>query len=131
MPAADPYGNQYFSPNNLYGSPVDYSTAPIVAGPGGYLSENPQADWTRFIAPFAGGNDPFSAWMRAQYSRAYQGYNAAQATNPSLLFGHGQGNYLSQLGPDFFTSQWNRLAPTQRGINAPQYGGGRVQWLRQ
>jgi hypothetical protein len=127
---ANPYGTPYFDPNSLYGSPVDYSTAPIVAGPGGFLGENPQADWTRFIAPFAGGNDPFSQFVRAQYSRAYGGYNAAQATNPSLLFGHGANNYLSQLGPQFFQNQWNRLSATQRGINMPQYGGGRTQWLR-
>jgi hypothetical protein len=130
MPAANPYGNAYYDPGSLYGSPTDYSTAPIVAGPGGFLSENPQADWTRFIAPFASGNDPFSTWVRAQYSRAYQGYNAAQATNPSLLFGHGDNNYLSQLGSDFFANQWNRLSSEQRGLNLPRYGAGRTQWLR-
>lgn len=129
----NPYGDltSYYQPGNLYGSPVDYSTAPIVGGPGGYLSGNPQAAYLRFIAPFASGNDPFSAFVRNQYSRAYGGYQSAVATNPNLGFGYGQQDYLKMLSPDFFRNQWNQLAPEQRGLNLPRYGAGRVQWQRQ
>lgn len=131
MPAAYPYGNSYYDPNSLYGGNQDYSTAPIVGGPGGYLGENPQAAYLRFIAPFASGNDAFSNYVRQQYSRAYGGFQAAAATNPDLGFGRGSNDYLKGLGPDFFRDQFSRYTGEQRGISTPRYGAGRVQWQRQ
>ena len=129
----NPYGSNYFDPGSLYGSSVDYSTSPIVGGPGGYLANNPQAAFARFVAPFAGGNDPFSAWVRNQYARAYGGFNAATATNPSLGFGYGppQQDYLRTLGPEFFRNQWQGLSSPQRGVDMPRFGGGRVTWQKQ
>ncbi len=131
MPAAYPYGNSYYNPQSLYGGAENYSTAPIVGGPGGYLAENPQAAYLRFIAPFASGNGAFDNFVRQQYSRAYGGFQAAAATNPDLGFGRGQNDYLHGLGPNFFQDQWSRMGADQRGINTPRYGAGRVQWQRQ
>lgn len=129
----NPYGpGQYYTPGNPYGSPVDYSTAPIVNGPGGYLADNPQAAYLRFIAPFAGGNDAFSTFVRNQYSRAYGGFQAAAATNPSLNFGlNRDADYLNQLGPNFFRDMYSRATAQQRGISTPNFGAGRTQWQRQ
>lgn len=130
----NPYGTQtsYFDPNFLYGGSQDYATAPVVGGPGGYLSGTPQAAYLRFVAPFASGNDPFSNYVRSQYSRAYGGYQAAAATNPNLGFGYGPANqdYLQMLNPQFFQNQFSRLGASDRGLNLPRYGGGRIQWQR-
>lgn len=122
----------YFDPFSLYGSPFDYSTAPIVGGPGGYLANTPQAAWTRALGTWGlgQGNDPFSSWVRNQYGRSYGGFQAAAATNPNLGFGYGTQDYLKMLGPDFFRNQWRGLSAEQRGLNQPRYGAGRVQWGR-
>jgi hypothetical protein len=130
MPPPNPYGNAYFDPNSWYGATQDYSTAPVVGGPGGYLSNTPQAAYLRMIAPFASGEDPFSQFVRSQYSRAYGGYQAAAATNPNLGFGYGQQDYLRGLGEHFFRALWSQRPADQRGLNLPRYGGGRVQWQR-
>jgi hypothetical protein len=118
----------YYQPGNLYGSPVDYSTAPIVSGPGGYLATNPEAAYARWSAPWASGTDPFSNYVRSQQSQVYNtGYKAAAGTNPNLSFQ----DYLNQLGPGLLRQRFVHQAPQQRGIANQNYGGGRVRWSLQ
>lgn len=125
-----PYGG-YYDPTSLYGSPTDYSTSPIVGGPGGYLANNQQAAFMRFLGPQAFGNDPYGQFLRSTaYNLARQGFGSAAATNPNLGFGYGEQDYLKGFGPDFFRQQFLRMAPEQRGINAPRFGGGAVRWSR-
>lgn len=125
-----PYGTNYYAPGYAYGSPVDYSTAPVVGGPGGYLSNNPEAAWGRFIAPFASGTDPFSNWVRSQYSQVYNlGYKPALGTNPNLLFQEGPDGYLGRdLTPAMLQRRFLHQAPQTRGLNVGNFGGGRTRW---
>lgn len=119
----------FFDPSSLYGGQYNWGTTPVVGGPGGYLAENPQAAYTRFTSTFGGqNNDPYSRWLQQQFSQAYQGYQAALATNPNLGFGRGENDYLQGLGANFFQNRWNRMAPQQRGITNQTYGGGRTRW---
>jgi hypothetical protein len=132
-PAYNPYGSPYFNLGNLYGSDVDYSTAPIVGGPGGYLANTPQAAYTRITSPYGGGVDRFSKFVQGEYPRVLAGLQAARATNPNVTFGYGdpRQDYGRQLTESFFRNLWNQQSAEQRGINAPRFGGGRVQWQRQ
>ena len=122
----------FYDPNGAYGSNVDYSTAPIVGGPGGYLSETPQAAFARRTPGFF-GNNAYGAWLRGTgYNLARLGYQSAAATNPNLGFGYGPANqdYLAMMDPNFLWNQFARLSAPQRGLNNANYGGGRVQWSR-
>lgn len=132
-PSYNPYGSPYFNLGNLYGSDVDYATSPIVGGGGGYLANNPQAAYLRMISPFAGGSDPFSKFVQGEYSKALGGLQSARATNPNATFGYGDPSqdYGRRLTEQFFRNLWGQRSAEQRGINAPRFGGGRVQWQRQ
>jgi hypothetical protein len=125
-----PINTGYYNPSSTYGSPTDYRTAPVVSGPGGFLANNPEAAWGEFIAPFASGTDPFSNWVRSQFSQVYNaGYKPAMARNPSLTF-HDQ--YLGgSLTPEMLRQRYMQQAPQVRGINVGNYGGGRTRWSLQ
>src|SRR6478609_3718798 len=103
-----PQNGWTYDPNSLYGAPYDQSTTPIVNGPNGFLANNEDAAYYRFIAPFAGGQDDYSNYVRGQFSNVLKNFRAAQATNPNLQFT----NYLSQfVTPQAFQQQYASLAP--------------------
>jgi len=123
-----PYGGgSYYSPGSLYGGSQDFSTTPIVAGPSGYLANQPQAAYARFTAPFAAGEDPFSRFVRSQYGQAQQGFQGALATNPNLNF---YSQYLPGLGGEnYFRSRFLSLPASARGEQPGLLGGGRMRWF--
>jgi hypothetical protein len=128
MSFSNPFGqNPYFQmPNdgkNLYGAPQDYSGAPIVSGPTGYLEGNPEAAYTRHISGFGGGMDNFSRFVQQQYNKMRGGYEAAAATNPDLTFQ----NYLQPFGMPFFQNLFNAGTMAQRG-ERPENFAGRARW---
>src|SRR5690606_17297686 len=115
----------YYNPNTNYGGDRDWPTTPAMGGPGGYLEQNPQALFTRFISPWASGEDAFSRYVRSQFGNTMQGYEAAFANNPDLTFAR----FLEGLGPGFYQQRWRMMNPQQRGESANLFGGGRVQWI--
>ncbi len=134
MPVYRPTGSPYstgatpgfYNPDSSYGGDRDWASTPAVAGPNGYLENNWDALYTRFIAPWASGQTPFSRWVRSQSGEVQQAMMAAIASNPELT---GQ-SFLSQLGPQNFAQQWqNDFTPSQRGENPAYYGGGRMSWI--
>lgn len=115
----------YYDPSNSYGGDRDWATTPAIGGPGGYLENNPSAAYTRFVSPWASGEDAFSRFVRSQFGNVSQGYEAAFASNPDLGFQ----SYLSSLGPGHFQQRWRQMNPQQRGESTSLFGGGRTQWI--
>lgn len=129
-PTGSPYSTSstpgFYNPDSNYDADRDWASTPVISGPNGYLENNWDALYTRFIAPWASGNTPFSRWVQGQSNEVQQALLAAVASNPLLT---AQG-FLQQLGPQSFASQWNsNFTPGQRGENAGYYGGGRMSWL--
>ena len=126
-PSAMPNAGSYFQPGSNYGAAQSAITTPIVSGPAGYFAENPQAAFTRYTAPFAGGEDPFSRFVRNQYGQAYQGFQSALGTNPNLSF---LNQYLPGLGGEqYFRNRFLQQAPSLRGEQPGTLGGGRLRWF--
>jgi len=121
-----PYYNQgnYGASQNMYDSP-------LVSGNNNdsLINQSPQALYYRMTAPYAGGQDAFSRFVQGQYQPIMQqGFKAAQMTNPNL----NPADYLTGLGgQDFFRRQYMNLAARDRGIQAPNFGGGRMRWFGQ
>jgi hypothetical protein len=131
MPYAQSFGGApgggYYNPSSLYGAQQSFAQSPLVSGPAGYLAEQPQAAYSRYTATFAGGEDPFSRFVRNQYGTAYQGYLSALATNPNLNFSN---QYLPGLGGEqFFRNRFLQQAPSARGEQPGLIGGGRLRWF--
>lgn len=129
-PEGYPYSSSsatgFYNPDNFYGADRDWASTPVISGPNGYLENNWDALYQRFIAPWAGGQTPFARWVRSQSGEVQQALMAAVASNPLIT---AQG-FLSQLGPQNFANQWiNDFTPTQRGEVKAAYGGGRLSWL--
>lgn len=133
MPVFRPSGNPYstsnsgfYNPDSSYGADRDWAGTGVISGPNGYLENNWDALYTRFVSPWASGQTPFARWVRGQSGEVQQALMAAVASNPLIT---AQG-FLQNLGPQSFASQWlNDYTPTQRGENQALYGGGRLSWL--
>jgi hypothetical protein len=117
-----------FDPNSLYGGTQDQSSTPIVSGPNGFLANNEDAAYYRFIAPFAQGQDSFSNYVRSQMSNVLRNFRAAQATNPNLQLP----DFLQGFDQNTFMNQYlNSGMPSQRGETSPsQLGAGRLKWYQ-
>lgn len=122
----------YFNPNSYYGGDQNYwnnqTGQPTNFWAGtrySYLDQNPDAVYTMFTSPFAGGTDPYSSWVRNQYGQTQDAYRAALSMNPDLTYQQ----FLSDFGEQGFYDRYRQMAPQQRGIQPGPYGGGRVQWI--
>lgn len=120
--------NWTYDPNSLYGSTTGGDAdKPIVSGPNGFLANNEDAAYYRHIAPFAGGNDAFSNFVRGKMGEVIRNFRAAQATNSNLQFP----DFLrDNAGLGAFQNMYQRMtAPWLRGeTSASQMGAGRMKW---
>lgn len=118
----------FFNAGQFQQSPaMDWSTTPVVAGPGGFLEQNPQALWTRYLAGRGIGLGTRGAqadWMRDQFGNVQAGFTAAQADNPALTLQR----YLGTLDYQNLLNTFARQAPTQRGENWSRFAGP-SRWL--
>ena len=120
----------YYNPSSNYGGTA-YQTqqgqfTPFWQGVRyQYLQNQPNAVWSMFTSPFAGGNDPFSAWVRTQQDDMEDAYAAALSMKPDLT----SQQFYEGIGYQGMLSRFNQQSAQQRGINPAQYGGGRVQWF--
>ncbi len=113
------YGQTYYQPNDFSQTPAGNS----------YYNQNLGAYYDRRTLPFAGGNDPFSTFVRNRQSLFQQGYGAALGTNPNLTTQqYGNGLDLSEGG---FRNAFNQQAAQLRGRNDSNYGAGRLRWSPQ
>lgn len=111
----NPYGSAspWFSPTQGYGTPYA-SPGDFLQTPLGRIGANQQdaAYYGRLIAPWAGGNDPFSRWVQAQQGRFLAGLDQARLTNPNLNimdYAPSVANYGT------FARQWQGMDPGARG----------------
>ena len=122
--ARDPF----FNPGQYQQNPdFDWSTSPIVSGPGGFLEQNPEAIWTRYLTGRGVGLGTRGAqaeWLRSQLNNIQTGFTAAQADDPTLILQR----YLGTLDFQNLLDNYNRMAPTQRGENWSRYAGP-SRWL--
>lgn len=123
-----PTNSWTFDPNSDYGaSGGSHYTMPMVSGPGGFLDNNEDASYYRFIAPFAGGQDAFSQFVRGKMGEVIRNFRAAQATNTNLQLP----DYLRQFTEQTFRNQYQDQAPWQRGeASGSQMGAGRMKWYQ-
>lgn len=115
----------YYNPHSNYGGDRDWATTPAIGGPDGYLEQNPEAAYNRFISGIANDEGNLARWLRSQYQPTVEGYEAAFASNPQLTFQ----TYLAGLGPQQYMGRFNDLTPRQRGESSGDFYGGRTQWL--
>ena len=123
-------GSPYYNQGN-YGASQSMWTSPLVSGNNAdsLMNQSPQALYYRSIAPYAGGQDAYSRYVQGQGNTIMNnGFKAAQMTNPNL----NPNDYLNSLGGNnFFRQQYMNLAARDRGILAPNFGGGRMRWFGQ
>ena len=129
-PTGSPYSTSstpgFYNPESNYDADRDWASTPVISGPNGYLENNWDALYNRFVTPWASGNTPFARWVQGQSGEVQQALLAAVASNPLLT---AQG-FLQQLGPQSFAEQFqNNYTPSQRGENRAYYGAGRQSWL--
>lgn len=122
--ATDPYYNfnQFQQDPNF-----DWTQTQPISGPAGYLEDNPQAAWTRYLQGNYGvglaDESPYASYVRNQYQNARQGFEAAIAENPALIFQQ----YLSQTMPNY-AQMFSAMTPSQRGENVSRYAGP-LRWI--
>lgn len=100
----------------------DMTQAPAVGGPSGYLENNQDAAYNRYLAGIGIGQadtNPFADWMRKQYGQTQTGFKTALAEDPTLAYQ----DYLRRLGFNQMYNQFMRLAPGQRGENRSRLVG--------
>lgn len=106
----------------------DYTQTPVIGGPSGFLEQNPDAVWTRYLSGRLGVNptdtSAFGRWMQQQEQGARQGFLAAQAEDPTLLFQ----NYLNGIRAQDFVTRFRQLTPQDRGENWSRFAGA-SRWL--
>lgn len=83
-----------------------------------------QGAFTRWLGgQNANGTGRRDLFMQSLYNKATRGYEAAQLSNPKLIFR----DYLKGLGGSA-DDMWARLTPDQRG-ESPQKYAGPVRWM--
>ena len=100
----------------------DWTKTPVIGGPSGYLEQNQDATYNRFLGKMGiglGRTDPYAEFVRRQFDATRVGYKSALAENPMLMYQ----NYLNRLSPATFRQQWARLSPYARGENVSRYAG--------
>jgi len=122
--ARDPF----FNPRQFVQNPQQpWAETPVISGPGGFLEQNPQALWTRYLAGRGIGLGTSGAqadWVRGQYNNMQSGFQAAQADDPTLTFQR----YLGSIDFQNLLNNYLNLAPSQRGENWSR-AAGPARWL--
>jgi hypothetical protein len=118
--ARDPY----YAFNRFRQKPdFDWTTTPAIGGPAGYLEENRDAAFLRWLSNNLGvGVSDQSAWgqfARNQFQNAEAGFLAGLAEDPTLTFQ----SYLPKLSIPQIRMDFLRQSPRARGENFAQFGG--------
>ena len=112
------YTYNQFKPDDGY----DWTKTPFIGGPSGYLEQNQDATYNRFLSKMGvglGQTTPYAEWLRRQYDATRVGYKSALAENPMLMYQ----DYLKGITPQSLRAQFMRRSPYQRGLNISRYAG--------
>lgn len=108
----------------------DWTNTPVIGGPSGYLEQNPDATYNRWLTGMGIGQgdvSPYAEWLRRQFQETQLGFKTALAEQPTLTYQ----DYLAQLGANInprsgvtaIRSRWESLSPQQRGLNTSRFAG--------
>ena len=102
----------------------DMTTSPVVGGPSGYLEQNQDAAYNRYLASIGirqSDMNPLARFARDQFAQTQTGYRTALAEDPTLTYL----KYLEEIGltPQVLRRQFQRLAPNLRGERQSQFVG--------
>lgn len=95
---------------------TDWPDTPVIGGPAGYLEQNQDAAYTRWMGQQGVGlanQSPFGRFVQDQFRNSQLGYKALLAENPTLKYQ----DYLQTLGNlrDFYNRFMGQTA-RQRGM---------------
>lgn len=106
----------------------DWTQTDVIGGVGGYLEQNPEAVWTRYLAGRMGitptTSNAFGRWMQNQRGAAENAFLAAQAEDPTLTYQR----YINSMQAQQWLDAYNRLSSAQRGENVSRFAGP-SRWL--
>jgi hypothetical protein len=123
MAAWSPVKNPYLDLQKDYGwGDLSFPTTPIAKD---YVQGQNGVAWTRHLAPFAGGIDPYSRFVQGQERAAEDAYMAAVVQNPNLR----REDFFSTFGPEYFAKLWAGLGARGQGQNNGMYNP-RARWQR-
>lgn len=108
----------------------DWTNTPVIGGPSGYLEQNQDATYNRWLTNMGIGqqdSSPYAEWLRRQFQETQLGFKTALAEDPTLTYQ----NYLQRLGANInprtgvniLRQRWDGLSPQQRGLNASRFAG--------
>lgn len=131
MPMGGGWNNAFYNPGSIYGgqnlttgNAQDWYDTDAVK----YFQDPTPTDRGTFMRYLnqqgAGGFDRRSLFGQSLYGRTGQGYEAAQQSNPNLLYR----DYLDTLGGDFVNNIWKGLTPEQRGESPARFASP-VRWM--
>ena len=96
----------------------DWPGTPVIGGPAGYLEQNQDAAYTRWMGKMGmglGDESPFGRYLADQFRKAQLGHRALLAENPTLTFQ----DYLNTLGgQQAFRNRFSTLSPYARGVRS-------------
>jgi hypothetical protein len=118
----DPYYNDFMRS----GDGVDWATTPAIGGPAGYLEQNQDAAFTRWMAQNGvslSDMSPRAQFIRDQFKNTQTGFKTALASNPFLQYQGGADSYLGKLDFPKLVFNFLKQSPRQRGLDDSRYGG--------
>lgn len=126
--AANGMRDPFFNQGQYRQDPAfDWAQTPVIGGPSGYLEQNPDVIWSRYLAQRygigLGDTSPRAQYGQQLYKPAWAGFQAALADDPTLTFQR----YTQGLGLDL-DRMFRNLAPQQRGENQARFAGP-SRWL--
>lgn len=111
-------------------SDFDWTNTPVIGGPAGYLEQNQDATYNRWLTNMGIGqqdSSPYAEWLRRQFQETQLGFKTALAEDPTLTYQ----NYLQRLGANInpltgvnaLRQRWEGLSQQQRGLNVSRFAG--------
>ena len=120
---SQPKRDMFYNPKQFQQFPdFDWTKTPVISGPSGYLEQNQDVTYNRFLNNMGFGQadqSPYAQWLRRQFQDTQLGFKSALAENPTTSYQ----SYLQQLDPRGFWRRWIGMTPEQRGENPSRYGG--------
>ncbi len=124
MAAWAPTKNPYLDLGASYGGQWGnaFPTAPIARD---YIQNQNGVAYSRQIAPFGGGLDPYGRFVQGQEGRVEDAYLGAVAQNPNLR----RDEFMRPFDGNYFAKLWQSLGARGRGENPGNYAA-RARWQR-
>lgn len=108
----------------------DWTKTPVIGGPTGYLEQNQDAAYNRWLTGMGIGQgdiSPYAEYLRRMFQETQLGWKTGLAEDPTLTYQ----NYLQRLGANvspyngqnIIRARWEAMSPNQRGENWSRFAG--------